>query len=277
MAFVRRRILIAPALAVVAAGCGGGGSSSSTSTDAQGAKHADPPRQFVAPAPVPPLPQVRPSGPLIQPPAIRSPFKKVVDKDDNAANLASAVVTYGFHQLPEYIDRAEFRLLPFEIARPATPGVTDHQVHRLTVPHTRLVLDAAMTSAQSRSEVTRDVGRLRVDVSLDGRHVARPETYWVYYRNNGPQICRIYFPDDLSSLQMAVNSMVWRPLTPGRHLLRVVVLQQLPPARTPARFVTDYHIRVLNRPPNKREIAIAPDESLPPPDRTPLTFRLPTH
>src|SRR5262249_10789686 len=101
--------------------------------------------------------------------------------------------------------------------------------------------------------------------------------YWVFYRNNGPQICRIYFPDDLSSLQMAVNSMVWRPLRPGQHRLRVVVLQQLPPSRQPARFVTDYDIRVLSRPPNKREIAIAPDESLPRPDRTPLTFRLPTH
>jgi hypothetical protein len=274
---VRRRILIAPALAVVASGCGGSGSDRPT-TVSQGSKVADPPRQVVVPAPLPPLPQVRPSGPLIGAPHIRSPYVRVANKDDNAANLASAVVTFGFGQLPPYIDRAEFRLLPFEIGRPGTPGETNYRAYRLTVPHTRLVLDTAMTSAQSRAEVRRDAQRMRVDVTLDGRHVGRPESYWVYYRNNGPQICRIYFPDDLSSLQMAVNSMVWRPLTPGRHRLRVVVRRQLPPAREPARFVTDYVLRVLRRAPNAHEIALAPDESKPPPvDRTPLTFRLPTH
>jgi hypothetical protein len=273
---VRRRLLIAPVLAVLGTGCGGGGSDSTT-TSSQGARHADPPRTVVAAAPLPPLPPVRPHGQLIGSPAIRSPFKKVESKDDNAANLASAVITFAFGQLPIYIDKAEFRLLPFEIGRPVTPGATTHVTHRLTVPHTRLVLDTAMSSAQSKAEVVRDVQRMRVDVSLDGKHVARPEQYWVYYRNNGPQICRIYFPDDLSSLQMAVNSMVWRPLTPGRHTLRVEVDQQLPPTRTPARSVTTYVIRVLNREPTRAEQAIAPDESAPPPvDNTPLTFRLPT-
>jgi hypothetical protein len=274
---VRRRLLLAPALAALATGCGGGGGSDPTPTSTQGAKRADPPRLVVQPAPLPPLPPVRPRGKLIGAPAIRSPFQKVENKDDNAANLASAVITFAFGQLPIYIDKAEFRLLPFEVGRPVTPGVTTHVTHRLTVPHTRLILDTAMSSAQSKAEVLRDVQRMRVDVSLDGRHVARPETYWVYYRNNGPQICRIYFPDDLSSLQMAVNSMVWRPLTPGRHTLRVVVDQQLPPSRTPARSVTTYVIRVLDREPTARERAIAPDEEGPKPvDNTPLTFRSPT-
>jgi hypothetical protein len=275
---VRRRLLIAPALAVLATGCGGGGSDSSSQTSTLGAKRADPPRAVVQPAPLPPLPPVRPRGKLISAPQVRDPKTKFADKDDNAANLASAVITFSFGQLPIYIDKAEFRLLPFKVGRPVTPGVTTHVTHHLTVPHTRLVLDAAMTSAQSRSEVRRGVQRLRVDVSLDGHHVARPETYWVYYRNNGPQICRIYFPDDLSSLQMAVNSMVWRPLAPGRHVLRVVVDQQLPPARTPARSVTTYLIRVLDREPTPAEQAIAPDEDGPKPvDNTPLTFRQPSH
>jgi hypothetical protein len=265
---VRRRLLIAPALAVLATGCGGdGGSSDSTQPPAAVQKDL-----------LPPLPPVRQRGRLLSSPVIRDPQQKVADKDDNAANLASAVITFAFGLLPIYIDKAEFRLLPFQVGRPVTPGVTTHRTHRLTVPHTRLILDTAMSSAQSRAEVLRDVQRMRVDVSLDGEHVAKPERYWVYYRNDGPQICRIYFPDDLSSLQMAVNSMVWRPLTPGRHVLRVVVVQQLPPAAVPARTVTTYLLRVLKREPTAAERAIAPDEDGPRPvDKTPLTFRHPKH
>jgi hypothetical protein len=264
---VRRRLLIVPALAVLATGCGGG------------AGHSTQTRAVVQQPLVPPLPPVRPRGKLITSPEIRDPRKKVADKDDNAANLASAVITNAFGQLPIYIDKAEFRLLPFKVGRPVTPAVTTHVTHHLTVPHTRLVLDAAMTSALSRAEVLNDVQRIRVDVSLDGRHVATPERYWVYYRNNGPQICRIYFPDDLSSLQMAVNSMVWRPLAPGRHVLRVKVDQLLPPAAVPAHSITTYVLRVLAREPTAAERAIAPDEDgpKPPVDNTPLTFRKPKH
>ena len=234
---MRRRLLIAPALAVLATGCGGSGTSTSTSA----ADLADPSDTLVQKPLVSPLPPVRPDGPLISSPVVRDPHKKVANKDDNAANLASAVITHAFGQLPIYIDKAEFRLLPFKVGRPVTPAVTTRVTHHLTVPRTRLVLDAAMSSAQSRAEVLHDVDRVRVDVSLDGKHVAKPEQYWVYYRNNGPQICRIYFPDDLSSLQMAVNSMVWQPLSPGRHVLRVAVDQQLPPAAVPAHSIT--HLR----------------------------------
>src|SRR3954451_7760714 len=105
---------MAPALAAVASGCGGG--SHTAVTVSQGSKLADPPRQVVAPAPLAPLPQVRPRGPLIAAPQIRSP-QAAVPMDDNAANLASAVVTFGFGQLPPYIDKAEYRLLPFEVGR----------------------------------------------------------------------------------------------------------------------------------------------------------------
>src|SRR5205814_1359203 len=42
--------------------------------------------------------------------------------DENAANLASAAVTFNFGQLPEYIDKAKSRLL-----RPLSPG--RHSLH----------------------------------------------------------------------------------------------------------------------------------------------------
>src|SRR5436190_16679995 len=47
---------------------------------------------------------------------VRAPDAKT-DMDTNPANLASAVVTYSFGQLPEYIDDAAFRLLPHDMAQ----------------------------------------------------------------------------------------------------------------------------------------------------------------
>ena len=47
---------------------------------------------------------------------VRPPDAKT-DMDTNPANLASAVVTYNFHQLPEYIDAGAFRLLPYDVER----------------------------------------------------------------------------------------------------------------------------------------------------------------
>ena len=257
----------------------GAAAAASSQTSTSAADLADPSDAVAQKPLVLAAPARPPARPADLPARHPRPAQEGRDKDDNAANLASAVITHAFGQLPIYIDKAEFRLLPFKVGRPVTPAVTTRVTHHLTVPRTRLVLDAAMSSAQSRAEVLHDVDRLRVDVSLDGKHVARPEQYWVYYRNNGPQICRIYFPDDLSSLQMAVNSMVWQPLAPGRHVLRVAVDQQLPPAAVPAHSITTYVIRVLDREPTAAERAIAPDEDgpKPPADNTPLTFRKPTH
>ncbi len=63
--------------------------------------------------------------------AIRPPDAKT-DMDENAANLASAVITHAFGQLPEYIDAAKYRLLPFDVFRSAQPGVRTVRVYRLT-------------------------------------------------------------------------------------------------------------------------------------------------
>jgi hypothetical protein len=157
--------------------------------------------------------------------------------------------------------------------RAGTPGVTVHRVYRATLPRTGAILDTAVASGASTSEVQQQARRYAVAVSLDGRWLQHPERQWVFYRNDGPQICRIYFPDDLSSLQMGVNSLVLRPMAAGRHRLHVVVEQLLIPGTAPARFVTDYRLRVLPRGPGARERAIAPDEDAPPPSRgTPLAF-----
>ena len=74
---------------------------------------------------------------------------------------------------------------------------------------------------------------------------------------------------------MGANSMVLRPLSAGRHLLRVVVRHRVSDSQPVAVRVAEYHLRVLPRPPNAAERAIAPDEDAPPPanNRTPLTFR----
>ena len=205
---------------------------------------------------------------------IRSPHVKT-DMDTNPANLASAVVTYSLGQLAEYIDGAAFRLLPHDMEQASEPGRTLRKVYRITVPRTHLVLDTAVTTSPLGSEARQLARAYTISVSLDGRAVRDPERFWVFYRNNGPLICRIYFPGDLGSLNMGANSMVIRPLPAGRHLLRVVVRHRVSDSQPVALRIADYHLRVLPRSPNAAEVAIAPDEdSAPPPNnRTPLTFR----
>jgi hypothetical protein len=213
--------------------------------------------------------------PLLPDSFVRSPQAKT-DMDTNPANLASAVVTYSFGQLPKYIDGAAFRLLPHDMEQTSEPGQTTRHVYRLTVPRTRLVLDTVVTTSPLASEARALAGAYTISVSLDGRYVRDPQRFWVFYRNNGPQICRIYFPGDLGSLNMGANSMVLRPLPAGRHLLRVELRHRISDAVPPARRIAEYHLRVLPRPPNAAEVALAPDEEAPPPEnnRTPLTFRV---
>jgi len=217
----------------------------------------------------------RAARPVLPPGVIRPPDAKT-DMDTNPANLASAVITHAFGQLPAYIDGAGFRLLPFDVFRTAQPGRTTVRDHRLTVPRTALVLDTAMTSGLTEAEVRADAARVRVAVSLDGAPVPSPARFWVFYRNNGPLICRIYFPGDLGTLNMGVDSLVLRALAPGRHRVRVVVRRELA-GGAPATLVTDYVLRVLARPPNARERASAPEEDANPASlgNTPLTFRTP--
>ena len=212
--------------------------------------------------------------PLLPDRAVRPPDAKT-DMDTNPANLASAVVTYSFGQLPEYIDGAAFRLLPHDMAQASEPGRTMRRVYRLTVPRTQLVLDTAVTAAPTEAETRQLARTFRIRVSLDGRYLRQPGRYWVFYRNNGPQICRIYFPGDLGSLHMGASSMVFRPLPPGRHRLRVELRQEIAASVPAARLVADYHLRVLPRGPSAAERAVAPDEEGPPPptNRVPLTFR----
>jgi hypothetical protein len=195
--------------------------------------------------------------------------------DTNPANLASAVVTYSLGQLPEYIDDADFRLLPHDMEQTSEPGKTLENVYRLTVPRTKLVLDTAVTSSPLASEAQELARAYTISIRLDGRAVRDPKRFWVFYRNNGPLICRIYFPGDLGSLNMGANSLVLRPLPAGRHLLRVVVRHRISDSEPVARRIAEYHLRVLPRPANAAERAIAPeeDEAPPPNNRTPLTFR----
>jgi hypothetical protein len=215
-----------------------------------------------------------PSGPYLPESFLRSPHAKT-DMDTNPANLASAVVTYSLGQLPEYIDGAAFRLLPHDMEQTSEPGKTLKKVYRLTVPRTHLVLDTAVTASPLGSEARELARAYTISIRLDGRAVRNPERFWVFYRNNGPLICRIYFPGDLGSLNMGANSLVLRPLAAGRHLLRVVVRHRVSDSQPVALRVSEYHLRVLPRPPNAAEQAIAPEEdSAPPPNnRTPLTFR----
>ena len=237
--------LVPVALAV--AGCGGG------ATAARVAHHAS-------------------SGvPLVRPGAIRSP-KPGPDMDTNPANLASAVVTHAFGQLPQYIDDADFRLLPYDMFRVFEPGRSLTQTVRLTTPRTSLVLDTVVTSGLTTAEARQNAAAYSVAVTLDQRLVPRIGRYWLYYRNNGPLICRIYFPGDLGSLQMAVHSLVLLPLAPGLHQIRVTVVRRSPDS-PPARLVTRYLLRVLARGPSAAERAIAPEEDGPkPPSGTPLTL-----
>ena len=209
------------------------------------------------------------AGPLLPDRFVRAPDVKT-DMDTNPANLASAVVTYSFGQLPEYIDGAAFRLLPHDMSQTSEPGRTTRRIYRLTVPRTRLVLDTAVTASPTMEEARRLARTFRVRVSLDGRYVRSPDRYWVFYRNNGAQICRIYFPGDLGSLNMGANSMVFHPLAPGAHRLRVELDRTL--AGSTARLLAEYRLQVLARPPNAAERATAPPEDGPG-NRIPLTFR----
>jgi hypothetical protein len=215
-----------------------------------------------------------PSGPYLPEGFIRSPQAKT-DMDTNPANLASAVVTYSLGQLPEYIDDADFRLLPHDMVQTSEPGKTLMHVYRLTVPRTKLVLDTAVTASPLASEARELARAYAISIRLDGRAVRNPERFWVFYRNNGPLICRIYFPGDLGSLNMGANSLVLHPLAAGRHVLRVVVRHRISESQPVALRIAEYHLRVLPRPPNATERAIAPeeDEAPPPNNRTPLTFR----
>jgi hypothetical protein len=223
-------------------------------------------------APVPPVETVPliPAG-LVRPPDVTTGM------DTNPANLASAVVTYNFGQLPKYIDAGAFRLLPYDVNRAVVPGETVRRVYRLTVPRTGLVLDTVVTSALRESEVRADARNFGVAVTYDGRRLPGASRYWVFYRNNGAQICRIYFPGDLGALNMGVHSVVFHPLPAGRHLVRVVVHQRIPGA-APGRLVSDYRLTVLARGPTERERALAPDPEAgdrAAVNRTPLTFRSP--
>ena len=212
--------------------------------------------------------------PLLPDRFVRQPGVKTT-MDTNPANLASAVVTYNFGQLPMYIDGAAFRLLPHDLQQTSEPGRALRTVYRLTVPRTRLVLDTAVTAAPVVSE-TRELARgYTISVSVDGRYVRDPNRFWVFYRNNGPQICRIYFPGDLGSLNMGANSIVFQPLPAGSHRLRVELRHQVSDSAPPARLVADYRLRVLPRGPNAAERALSPNEEGPKPatNRTPLTFR----
>jgi hypothetical protein len=245
-----RVALVVAILALVAAGCGNG--------------------EEKAAAPVDPA--TVPSG-LIRPPNART------DRDTSPANLASAVVTYNFGQLPRYIDGAAFRLLPMDAYRAASPGETVRRDYRLTVPKAELVLDTVVTSGLTEAQVRDDSRNFGVAVTVDGRSLADPGRYWVYYRNNGPQICRIYFPGDLGALNMGVHSLVFRSLPAGPHVVRVNVRQAIP-GSTPARFLSVYRLNVLARGPNAKERAEAPDEERAERaavNRTPLVFRLPQH
>ncbi|HVH50818.1 MAG TPA: hypothetical protein VM690_01625 [Gaiellaceae bacterium] len=205
---------------------------------------------------------------------IRPPDAKT-SMDTNPANLASAVVTHAFGQLPAYIDEANFRLLPIDLFRGASPGATVHRLYRLALPRTSLVLDTVVTSGLTSAQAREDARQYSVAVSIDGLRVPQPDRYWVFYRNNGPLICRIYFPGDLGSLNMGAHSLVIEPFSPGVHRVHVVVRQRL--TRGVAVIVTDYALRVLPRKPNARERESAPPESANPTSlgNTPLTFRTP--
>jgi hypothetical protein len=213
-------------------------------------------------------------GPLLPDSFLRSPQAKT-DMDTNPANLASAVVTAGLGQLPPYIDGGAFRLLPFDLNQTSEPGRALVSKYRVTLPRTRVVVDTVAVASPTSSETRSLAQNWDVRVSLDGRFVRDPHRFWIFYRNNGPQICRIYFPGDLGSLQMGANSFVLNPLRPGRHVLRVDVAQRISERLPVARIVRVYALHVLARGPGAHERAVSPDEEGPPPanNRTPLTFR----
>lgn len=209
---------------------------------------------------------------LVAPGTIRSPAL-TGNMDTNPANLASAVLTHAFGQLPEYIDGARFRLLPLDVFRAFEPGRTVSRTYRIETPRVGLVLDTVYSGGLTAAGALANTRDYAVAVSLDGLRVPAIARYWVAYRNDGPQICRIYFPGDLGSLHMRVNSLVLRPLPAGRHVLRVDVAERVP-GLAPARVRTTYVLHVLARGPNAHERAVAPEDNAPKPaGGTPLALR----
>ena len=208
------------------------------------------------------------------PPLVRPPDTKT-DMDTNPANLASAVITAGLGQLPVYIDGGSFRLLPFDLQQASEPGKTHVSRYGVTMPRTRAVVDTVAVASPTAPETREIASNFRVRAWFDGTRLDL-RRHWVFYRNNGPQICRIYFPGDLGSLQMGANSFVLNPLRSGAHLLRVEVEQRVAESLPPARIIRVYRLDVLSRGVGPEERAIAPsDESTPPPNNVPLVLRQP--
>jgi hypothetical protein len=211
----------------------------------------------------------------VDPPPLVRPADAKTDMDTNPANLASAVITAGLHQLPVYIDAGAFRLLPFDLQQASVPGKTLVARYRVTMPRTHAVVDTVAVASPTAPETREIASQFRVRATFDGTALD-VKRHWVFYRNNGPQICRIYFPGDLGSLQMGANSFVLNPLRPGEHVLRVEVEQRVSASLPPARIVRVYRLHVLPRGVGAKERAIAPsDESTPPPNNVPLVLRQP--
>jgi len=206
---------------------------------------------------------------------IRQPGAKT-NMDTNPANLASAVLTAGLGQLPVYIDGGAFRLLPFDVQQASIPGRTLVTRYSVTMPRTQSVVDTVTVASPTAPETRQLASNYTVAVSLDGRNVRDPQRFWVFYRNNGPQICRIYYPGDLGSLQMGANSLVLHPLSAGRHVLRVEVAQRMGGGLPAARIVRVYRLNVLNRGVGSAERAVSPDDDGPPQaNNPPLALRQP--
>jgi hypothetical protein len=207
-------------------------------------------------------------------PRIRPPDAKTT-MDTNPANLASAVITAGLGQLPIYIDEGQFRLLPFDLNQTSIPGRTLVSRYRVTMPRMHAVVDTVAVASPTSPETRALARNYTVRVSLDGREVRDLHRFWVFYRNNGPQICRIYFPGDLASLQMGANSLVLNPLAAGKHVLRVEVTQRITDALPLAKIVRVYRLDVLHRGPGPVERRSSPNVEGPPAgnNRTPLVLR----
>lgn len=212
------------------------------------------------------------AGGQVPPGTIRPP-SATANMDTNPSNLASAVLTHAFGQLPVYIDGARLRLLPLDVFRAFEPGRTLSRTYRIVTPRTGLVLDTVFGGGTTAADALANTRDYSVAIALDGARVPDVARYWVSYRNNGPQICRIYFPGDLGSLNMRVNSLVFRPLPAGKHVVQVAVVDRTPGSK-PARVRTTYVLQVLARGPNAHERALAPEEDATlPKDGTPLALR----
>jgi hypothetical protein len=70
--------------------------------------------------------------PRFVPPGTIRPPTVTTNMDTNPANLASAVLTHAFGQLPDFIDGASIRLLPYDVYRAFEPGRTVARTYRVT-------------------------------------------------------------------------------------------------------------------------------------------------